>query len=160
MEAMDSVEARQLVKLQEKFLTVAEAVHAFRNNLKCLKLCKKLINLEIKTIKKSKVPIEDENREIILNLYADLRTIVKGIVKSKKIQSINKYCEELDETIFSVKIQIAELKGTSAINTVAETTKKVAKKLGDAAQIIGEVVDGKVDSLKKLFAAEENLKSE
>lgn len=134
MEVKDSVEAKLLGKLYEKFLTVADTAHAFRNNAKAMKVCLKLIKIEVKTINKSKVPIDPADRNGVLKLYKELHTIVKGIVKSKKIQDINRFCDDLDEMIFTVNIEITELQKIAASAETEEACGEGSPKKSSAAE--------------------------
>ena len=172
---IDSVEAKQLIKLNEKFLKLAEATNTFRNNVKAVKLYLKIVGIEIKQLKNSKQPIAAEHESRVLKQYTDLQTTLKHLVKTKKIQEINKYCAEIDEIIASTEKWIFELKGANAMNNISAASQKVASvignaaqkigdavsdKLGGAAQKIGDAVSGKIGDIKKMFAAEENSKSE
>ncbi len=160
MEIQDTVEAKQLIKLDEKFLNVAKTVYTFRNNVKALKVCKKLVNIEISAIKKSKKPITSEQLDKILWRYIDLGNTVKFLVKTKNISEINKCCIYIEKTILVTESELAELKGVSAVNNISATSQKIVNAIGDTAQKIGDAVTEKIDGLKKMFVGEENSKSE
>lgn len=156
----DSVEAKQLIKLNERFLNVAKTASIFKNNLKALKICQKLIGIEIKDIRKSKQPINTDKVEKILWRYIDLRNTIKLLIKTKNIMEINKGCLDIESMISVTEMQIAELKGLATFGNISATSQKIVSSIGETAQKIGDAVSGKIDGLKKIFVAEENSKSE
>ena len=160
MEIQNTVEAKQLIKLNERFLNVAKTVYSFRNDLKALKICNKLINIEIGAIKKSKQPIASEQSDKILWRYIDLGNTVKFLVKTKNITEINKCCVYIEKMIIITESQIAELKGITAVGSISAASQKIVNAIGDTAQKIGETVTEKIDGLKKMFVGEESSKSE
>lgn len=160
MEIQVTVETKQLIKLNEKFLKVAETVNAFRNNVKALKVCLKLVNIQIKELKSSKQPIDTDKTNKILWRYFDLRNTLKFLIKTKSIQEINKACADIESMILITERQIAELKGVTAVGSISSASQKIVNAIGDTAQKIGDAVSGKIDGLKKIFTAEENSKSE
>lgn len=160
MDIFETVEAKQLIKLNERFINVAKTTNAFKNNLKALKICLKLINFETKEIKKSKAPVENEKINQILWRYIDLRNTLKVLAKTNSIQEINKCCTDLENMILSAEKQVAELKGEIAVGSISKIPQKLVQVIGDTAQKLGDTVGEKVDGLKKIFVAKENSKSE
>ncbi len=156
----DTVETKQLIKLNERFLNVAETVKGFKNSVKALKICLKLISFEIKEIKKSKQPIAVEKSEKILWRFFDLRNTVKVLIKTKSIQEISKASADVESMIFVTQKQIAELKAENSIGNISSASQKIVNAIGDTAQKIGDAVNSKIDGLKKMFVGEENSKSE
>ena len=152
MEMIDSVEAKQLIKVNEKFLTVAKTVYAFRNNVKALKTCLKLVKLEIKQMKKTKQPVDGEQLNRLMRKYGDLQASLKNLIKTKDVHDTNKYCEEIEEMIKNTEQQIAELKGMSAMSSIAATAQKIGNAVSETAQKIGSAVSEKLDGLKKKIA--------
>lgn len=160
MELAETVESKQLIKLNEKFLNIARTTNSLRNEVKALKICLKLINLEIDHIKKSKNPVDAEKLNVIFWRYSDLRNAIKFLVKTKSVQDINKCCADIENMIFVTERQIAELKGASFADGISATSQRIVNAIGDTAQKIGDAVSGKLDGLKKMLVGEENSKSE
>lgn len=160
MQVTDTVETKQLIKLNEKFLDIAKTAHSFRNNLKALKICVKLIDIETEEIKKSKLPIDQEKINIILWRYADLRGTLRYLIKTRNIQEINKGCADIESMISNTQRQIVELGGQVAVGGAASTSQKIVNAIGETAQKIGDAVSEKIDGLKKIFSVDESSKSE
>lgn len=160
MEINDSVEGKQLVKLNEKFLHIAQTSNSFRNDVPSLKLCLKLINGEIKRIKNSKQPVDKEKTNVVLWRYIDLSNTLKFLVKTKDIQDINKCCADIENMIFVTERQLAELKAVTAVGSISATSQKFVNAIGDTAQKLGDAVSGKLDGLKKILVGEASSKSE
>lgn len=158
METNETVEAKQLIKLNERFLSIAGTVYAFRNNIKALKVCRKLIGIEIKSIKKSKQPVDCSQTDKILWRYIDLKNTIGFLVKTKNISEINKGCADIKSMISATEKQLAELKGVAAVGNISATSQKIANAIGDTAQKIGDAVSEKIDGLKKMFVGEGSLK--
>lgn len=156
----DSVETKLLIKMNERFLNVAQTVGAFKNNVKALKICSGLVNLEIKEIKKSKQPIDSEKMNKILWRYIDLKSIIKILIKSKNIQELSKTYADIQGMISVTEKQLAELKAPEAVGNFSATSQKIVNAINDTAQKIGDAVSGKIDGLKKMFAVEESSESE
>ena len=156
MEVNDTVEVKQLIKYYERFLNVANTVYDFRNNLKALKICKKLINIETKSIQKSKQPVDSEQLDKILLRYIDLRNTIVLLIKTKDITTINNACADIKNMILVTEAQIAALKGVTVAETISAASQKIVNAIGDTAQKIGNVVSEKIDGLKKRLVGEES----
>ena len=154
-----SSEAKQLIKSDENFLKLAEAVNSVKDDKKALKICLKLIKHKLKQLKKENQPV-NENSEKVLKVYEDLHNTVKLLSKSKNMQDTNKCYAELDRIIEDTKSRIAELKSASLVGTISSKSQKLANTIGDTAQKIGDAVGGTIDSLKKIFATDDNAKDE
>lgn len=159
MEIMDSAEAKQLIKLNENFLKIAEATNSVKDDKKALKLCLKLIKYELKQLKGAKQPVNNENSEKVLKGYDELCNTVKLLSKTKNLQDINKYYSEIVNAIEDTKMRIAELKSASFVGTITATSQKIATTISDTAQKIGDAVGDKIDSLKKFFATDDDTKN-
>lgn len=156
METKNFTNAKQLIKLNKKFLCVVQTTYSFRNDIKALKICKKLVDIEIKSIKKSKQPIDYNEINKILWRYLDLNNTIKFLLKTKSVAEINKGCTDINNMIAATEKQINELSGVNAFENLSATSHRIANAIGDTAQKIGDTVNEKIEGLKKMFSGEES----
>ncbi len=153
MEKSVNTENKQLIKLHERFLCVAQTADAFKNDVAALRVCLKLTALEIKSIKKSKQPIDGDKLNKVLWQYVDLSNTLKFLIKTKNIQDANKGCADIRNMVGVAERQIAELKGESAVGNLSAASQKIVSAINGA-------VSSKLEGLKKMFAGEESSQSE
>lgn len=153
MEIAVNTENKQLIKLHERFLCVAQTADAFKNDVAALKVCLKLTALEIKSIKKSKQPVDGDKLNRVLWQYVDLSNTLKFLIKTKNIQDVIKGCADIRNMVGVAERQIAELKGESAVGNLSAASQKIVSAINGA-------VSSKLEGLKKMFAGEESSQSE
>ena len=161
MELFNSVEIKQLTKLNEKFLSIAETAHSYTSNVKAMKLCLKLVKLEIKQFADSKQPVDKDKSDKILGNYIKLQDALKGLIKTKKVQDTYKYTNEIEEMIAATKKKLVELMGMNAVDNISQkgikairdTAQKIGDKLSDK---LGDAVGGTIENIKKHLTAEED----
>ena len=152
MEIAVNTENKQLIKLHERFLCVAQTADAFKNDVAALKVCLKLTALEIKSIKKSKQPVDGDKLNRVLWQYVDLSNTLKFLIKTKNVRDVNKGCADIRNMVGVAERQIAELKGESAVGNLSAASQKIVSAINGA-------VSSKLEGLKKMFAGEESSQS-
>ena len=176
MEAKSELEKKELVKLENRFLTLTSAVTAYKDNPKALKLILKLVKIEAKAVKDSKAPVPVNDLHALTWRYDDLTDIIKRLTKTKQAEIYARAARELDDVISKTEREVAELtyvpepepevkptageKAKEFAQKVSEGAQKLgdkarsgAEKLGDA---VGGVVEEAIESIKNVFTGGDN----
>ncbi|MDE7265259.1 MAG: hypothetical protein K2N52_03190 [Clostridia bacterium] len=177
MEKQNEVEYRELLFLNQRMLLHTDMVFSFKDNVKALKCCEKLIKIELTSLKKSKTPVSEEELNALVWRYADFLAIVKRLRKTNNASVFGKAAADLNELIKKTSDEICDLQeklscgkdceedavanAKELASQLGAAAKKVAEKVTDGAKKImgskvGEVVGEQVEKLKKILAGDEN----
>lgn len=162
-------EYKELLLLNKRLLLLENVVFEFRNNVKSLNICLKLIKSENNAIKKTKIPVSVNDLHSVQWRYYDFIEIVKRLKTAKKVGTLNKTLSDLDNLKLKTENDINALnekvnpvsRGADAISSALENTAQLlSKKIGQSAQKFGDTisdaVSGKVKEIKKHLAGDEN----
>ncbi|MDE6868551.1 MAG: hypothetical protein K2J83_05365 [Clostridia bacterium] len=175
MEVQNDAEYKELLFLNRRLLTHTDMVNSFKDNVKALKCCEKLIKIELDCLKRSKTPISDEELNALIWRYVDFADIVKRLRKTNDARVYGKAAADLSELIKKTSADIDDLEERLAFRSEEETdelnvadsakelasqfgaaAKKMAEKVTDGAKKVGSVVGDQVEKLKKMLAGDEN----
>lgn len=165
MEASSAVEYKELLILDERFITLCGVVEAYRNVAKPLKLCRKLVKIERAKLKKSKIPLTPSDMDAVLWRYDDFSNIIKQLFGSKKANALNKATFDLDNLITTVENEMKVLRaklgvshateyGPRAISSLEAAGKIEQGPLGGSAFITDKEVVSTVTELKNRLAGD------
>lgn len=176
MEATTELEKNELVKLENRVITLTSAVVAYKGNPKALKLILKLVKMEGKAANESKAPVPANDLKALAWRYDDLADIVKRLTQVKKPEVCARAASELDTLISNTESEIAmltyvpepepelvveqeELKPTAGekAKEFAQKVSEGAHKFGDKAKAGAEIIGNKVGgAMESAFASIKN----
>ena len=174
MEVQNEVEYRELLFLNQRLLIHTDMVNTFKDNVKALKCCEKLIKIELKSLKKSKTPVSDEELNALIWRYTEFKDIVKRLRKTNNASVYGKAVSDLDGLIKKTNEEIADLQeklllseesadnaevvaeAKELVSQLTAAAKEVAGKVTDGAKKVGSAVGEQVEKIKKLLAGDEN----
>lgn len=175
MEIQNEAEYKELLFLNQRLLIHTDMVNSFKDNVKALKCCEKLIKIELTSLKKSKTPVSDEELNALIWRYTDFADIVKRLRKTNDASVYGKAAADLNALIKKTAEEIADLEeklmsrpeekaedseviahAKELYSQLGAAAKKVAEKVTDGAKKVGSVVGGQVEKIKKMLAGDEN----
>lgn len=175
MEKQNEAEYKELLFLNQRLLIHTDMVNSFKDNVKALKCCEKLIKIELTSLKKSKTPVSEEELNALIWRYTDFKDIVKRLRKTNNASVYGKAASDLDALIRKTLEEIADLEeklswqpnaagedsemvagAKELASQLSAAAKKVAEKVADGAKKMGSVVGDKVEKIKKMLAGDEN----
>lgn len=138
-------EYKGLLGINKRLLLLTDVIGEFRNNVKQLKVCAKLVSAERKAVKDSKIAMPSDSLDSVRRRYDDLAEILKKLISARRPEELNKGLAVLE----NLRQKTAEeLKALSPATEGVKFLSSALEKLGDT------VV--KVKELKKHFAGDGN----
>ena len=175
MNSINDAEYKELLFLNKRLLIHTDMVNSFRDNVKALKCCEKLIKIELASLKKSKTPVSEEELNALIWRYTDFAEIVKRLRKTNNASVYGKAVADLNGLIKKTTDDIADLEeklmyepdengeDSETIASAKEfasqlgaAAKKVAEKMTDGVKKVGSVVGDQVEKIKKMLAGDED----
>lgn len=168
-----NVQYKELLKLNDRLLILENLVTEYKNDVKALKICAKLVKKEAKAVKSSKLPALVNDLHGVQWLYDDFAAIVDALIKAKKVEAFNKADADLVDLKVKTEGEIKTLneklnpapatqEKPKITETIGAAAQKLAKKIEAGAQKLGnslsEAVCEQVDEIKKAFAGDEKQK--
>lgn len=138
-------EYKGLLGINKRLLLLTDVIGEFRNNVKQLKVCAKLVSAERKAVKDTKIAMPSDSLNSVRRRYDDLAEILKKLISARRPEELNKGLAVLE----NLRQKTAEeLKALSPATEGVKFLSSALEKLGDT------VV--KVKELKKHFAGDGN----
>ena len=163
-----NVQYKELLILNNRLLMLENLVIEYKNDVKALKICAKLVKKEAKAAKNSKLPVVDGDLNTVQWRYSDFIAVIDELSKAKKVEAFNKAVADLDDvkakTEEDIKVLEEKLNPVAAekpkfSETIGNAAQKLAKKIEAGAQKLGnslsEAVNEQVDEIKKALAGDE-----
>lgn len=138
-------EYKGLLGINKRLLLLTDVIGEFRNNVKQLKVCAKLVSAERNAVKDSKIAMPSDSLDSVRRRYDDLAEILKKLISARRPEELNKGLAVLE----NLRQKTAE--ELKALSPAAEGVKF----LSSALEKLGDTVV-KVKELKKHFAGDGN----
>ena len=142
-------EYKGLIGINKRLLLLTDVIDEFRNNIKQLKVCAKLVSSERKAVKYTKIAMPSDSLNSVRWRYDDLAEILKKLISARKPEELNKSLAVLGSLRQKTAEELKALGDT--LNPAAEGVKF----LSSALEKLGDTVV-KVKELKKHFAGDGN----
>lgn len=165
-----NVQYKELLILNNRLLMLENLVIEYKNDVKALKICTKLIKKEAKGVKSSKISTLVSDLNTVQWRYDDFVKITDRLIKAKKVDELNKAAADLADVKIKTEEDIKTLneklnpapvveEKPKLSETIGSAAQKLAKKIEAGAQKLGnslsEAVNEQVDEIKKALAGDE-----
>lgn len=152
MDENEEIEERELIRVNERIVSLARVIDHCRKNRQQLKLCFKLVRMDRKGFENSKVPIPVAKAQAVDWRYVDLISIVNRLASGKDVNTVGKATAELEALIKAAEEEIADLHseiGAGAQKKIFQG--KIGETIGSATQIVTETLEAGKQKLNEGF---------
>lgn len=163
---MTITELKVILLYEERLLALSRAAEQFKDNVKGLKLCRKMVMLEREIIQTSKSLLNESDVAEIIEQYNELISALKTLRSTKNanlylkasndllsvMSRAEKKCKECAEAI----AKDSETHEGATLNKIKKYIENIDSKICDGVSKIGEVAKDGAEKIKKILAGDAN----